>query len=119
MDFTPTWLDPADVLQWLQANGQGDVVGIERVCAMTEVHVQRARPDMYQLPPTETDPAVYVPDAEVYQGAVMYAARECRRRNNPSGAETFGDGGITFVSRYDPDIDRALHTGGYQMPGVG
>ena len=30
-DFTPTWLDPADVLQWLQANGQGDVVGIERV----------------------------------------------------------------------------------------
>ena len=125
MDFTPTWLDPADVLQWLQANGQGDVVGIERVCAMTELHVERVRPDMWELPPptdppTEpAPPAVFVPDAEVYQGAVMYAARECRRRNNPSGAETFGDGGITFVSRYDPDIDRALHTGGYQMPGVG
>ena len=119
-DFEPVWLDPADVLQWLQANGQGssDVVGIVRVCAMTEIHVQRARPDQYVQGDPETPPE-YVPDAEVYQGAVMYAARECRRRNNPSGAETFGDGGITFVSRYDPDIDRALHTGGYQMPGVG
>ena len=48
-DFEPVWLDPADVLQWLQANAQpsSDVVGIVRVCAMTEIHVQRARPDMY------------------------------------------------------------------------
>jgi hypothetical protein len=123
--YTPTWLDPDDVRDWLQANSQSsDVVGIERVCAMTEIHVQRARPDAYVFtdPPDDDTPApppVFVPDAEVYQGAVMYAARECRRRNNPSGTETFGDAGLTFVSRYDPDIDRALHTGGYQLPGVG
>jgi len=123
-EFAPTWLDPDDVREWLTANQQpsSDIVGIDRVCAMTELHVQRCRPDQYVDQPPDPDgdpvPAIYVPDAEVYQGAVMYAARECRRRNNPTGTETF-DGGLTFIARYDPDIDRALRTGAYQLPGVG
>lgn len=123
-EWSPVWLATDDVLQWLQANQQpsSDIVGLVRICTATEVHVQRSRPELW----TETvedgtgeTVRVYVPDAEAYQGAVMYAARECRRRNNPSGTETFGDGGLTFVSRYDPDIDRALHTGSYQMPATG
>lgn len=59
----------------------------------------------------------YVPDAETYQGAVMYAAREYRRRNSPAGVEMFGDV-TSFVSRFDPDIDRALMTGSYARPVV-
>ena len=47
--------------------------------------------------------------------ARMYAAREYRRRNSPSGIETFGDV-TSFVARYDPDIDRALQTGAYARP---
>ena len=63
------------------------------------------------------EPGGYVPDAETYGGAVMYAAREYRRRNSPAGIELFGD--ITsFVARFDPDIDRALQTGAYARPVV-
>jgi hypothetical protein len=57
----------------------------------------------------------YNPDAEAYQGAVMYAAREYRRRNSPAGIELFGDQ-ASFVTRYDVDIERALHTGAYAPP---
>lgn len=57
----------------------------------------------------------YFPDAETYQGAVMYAAREYRRRNSPAGIEMFGDQ-ASFVSRYDTDIERALQTGVYARP---
>lgn len=122
-DFVHTWLEPDDVAEWLTANQQpsSDLVALERVCAMTELYVERCRADQYVLTTTDDPDApalVFTPDAEVYQGAVMYAARECRRRNNPTGTETF-DGGLTFISRYDPDIDRALHTGAYMAPGVG
>ena len=55
----------------------------------------------------------------MYQGAVMHAARELRRRNSPSGVESFADIGVSFVAKYDPQIDQALHTGAYLPPGVG
>jgi hypothetical protein len=80
----------------------------------------------YGAPAQPGDPAsftldnrlhTYQPDAETYQGAVMYAAREYRRRNRPAGVEMFGDVS-SFVSRYDPDIDRALQTGAYARPVV-
>jgi hypothetical protein len=119
--YAPVWLDPADVRAWLRDNAQPPASSdteVGRVCAMTEAHVERCRPEWGS---TEGDPPVstYAPDAETYQGAVMYAARELRRRNSPAGVETFGDVGVSFVAKYDPDIDRALCTGGYLRPGVG
>ena len=119
--FAPVWLDPADVRAWLRDNAQPPASSdteVGRVCAMTEAHVERCRPEWGS---TEGDPPVstYAPDAETYQGAVMYAARELRRRNSPAGVETFGDVGVSFVAKYDPDIDRALRTGAYLRPGVG
>lgn len=45
----------------------------------------------------------------------MYAAREYRRRNSPAGLEMFGET-TSFVSRYDTDIERFLHTGAYAPP---
>lgn len=117
--FAPAWLDPADVLQWLDSNGQPTDGELARVCAMTETYVQRCRPDQYVPDEAGQAPPAYVPDAEVYQGAVMFAAREMRRRNSPAGVESFGDIGPTFVARWDPDIDRALHTGTWTRPGVG
>jgi hypothetical protein len=69
-------------------------------------------------PPPPGWPVVYEPDAEVYQAAVMLAARLVRRRNSPGGVETFGES-VTYVSRYDPEIGRALRTGLWALPGVG
>lgn len=202
--FAPVWLDAADVRKWLRDNAQppaNDAAELDRVCAQTETHVQRCRPEFYIDPDAtggtvtltvddltatvtltggtpgaryavawgdtysdqvilddagagEVDhtyaaagtyqavafndtanvvgtyrftvpgsgtvtPQPYAPDAEVYQGAVMYAARLLRRRNSPAGVETYGDLGATFVAKYDPDIDRALHTGSFTPPGVG
>ena len=122
MDFIPTWLDPADVRKWLRDNAQppaNDDFELGRVCKQTEGHVERVRPDGWTFPePPEAGPPLYVPDAEIYQGAVMYAARLLRRRNTPTGIE-FSDAGAVFSPRYDPQIDQALHTGAYTRPGAG
>lgn len=124
--FAPTWLDPADVRQWLRLNavaGDDDAAEVERVCVQTELYVQRCRPDGYtgSDPDPETGESLplYVPDGEIYSGAVMYAARQLRRRASPGGVESFGDVGVMFVTKYDADIERALRTGGWTLPGVG
>ncbi len=113
LEFTPVWLQPLDVKRWLRLNEQdnSDDDLITAVCAMAEPYVQRCRPEWF----TSATPPVYIPDAETYRGAVMYAAREYRRRNSPAGIETFGDV-TSFVTRFDPDIDRALQTGAYARP---
>jgi hypothetical protein len=116
--FTPNWLAPADVKDWLHINGEdvGDDALITRCCAQTEKYVERCRPEFQ----ADGDPVpLYAADAEVYQGAVMYAARKVRRRNSPAGVQAFGDSGVSFVSKFDADIDQALHTGSWTPPGVG
>ena len=125
MEFTPVWLEPGDVRKWLRDNAQppaNDAVELDRVCAETEVHVQRVRPDGWVIPdppdPEDPDAVVYVPDAEIYQGAVMFAARLLHQRNTPSGVE-FSEAGAVFSPKYDPQIDEALHTGAYTHPRVG
>jgi hypothetical protein len=121
--FTPTWLVPADVAGWLRSNAPGtgtpEAVELDRVCASTEDYVERCRPEFWEADASDPPIETYVPDAETYQGAVMYAAREIRRRNSPSGMETSIDGNPVFVSRYDSDIERALRTGTWNRPGVG
>lgn len=94
---------------------------ISRATASAQIEVQRARRDQFRpadpavYPPAEP---VYTPDAEVYQGAVMLAARLVRRRNSPAGIETFSDS-VAYVSRWDPDIQRALRQGAYAWPALG
>jgi hypothetical protein len=122
-EYAPTWLLPADVTQWLRAQAPAaatpDAVELDRVCAATQVYVERCRPEWWTADDIDPEQVDYVPDAETYQGAVMYAAREVRRRNSPSGVETAIDGNPVFVSRYDSDIERALRTGTWTRPGVG
>jgi len=109
--FEPKWLSPDDVKTWLRLNAQdaSDDALILAVCAQTEPYAERCRPEWH------TPEGGYTPDAETYQGARMYAAREYRRRNSPSGVELFGDT-ASFVARFDPDIDRALQTGTFARP---
>lgn len=111
MVFEPSWLRPDDVKRWLRLNDQdtSDDDLINAVSAMAEPYVIRCRPEWI------TSLGTYVPDAETYQGAVMYAAREYRRRNSPAGIELMGEVS-SFVARFDPDIDRALQTGAYARP---
>lgn len=117
--FQPVWLATSDVKSWLRLNAQGDSDDdlVTAVSAMAEPYVQRCRPEWLLPDPADATALLYQPDAETYQGAVMYAAREYRRRNSPAGVETFGDA-TSFVARFDPDIDRALQTGAYARPVV-
>lgn len=57
--------------------------------------------------------------AAVDNAGIMLAARLYRRRNTPSGVESFGDNPATYVLRNDPDVARALRIGPYAMPAVG
>lgn len=119
----PVWLVPADVVAWLTANGGAGGVQEELItwCASSvEPQVQRARPDQWVIvtDPDGTETRTYVPDAEVYQAAVMLAARVARRRNSPSGIESMADT-VSYVSRYDPEIERALWQGHWAKPAVG
>lgn len=109
--FTPRWLSPASVKEWLRVNDQDtkDDGLLREVCAAAEPYVERCRPEF------ATPDGTYKPDAETYKGAVMYAARMYRRRNSPAGIEVFNDA-ASFVSRYDPEIDRALQTGDWARP---
>jgi len=118
--FTPAWLAPADVKAWLALDSTDvdDDDLVVAACAMTEPYVQRCRPE-WLVVPVAPDPPVYIPDAETYQGAVMYAAREYRRRNSPAGVQSFADGSTLYVSKYDSDIERALRTGAYSLPRIG
>lgn len=117
--FEPRWLTVADVKSWLRLQGEdsSDDELLQRVAAMTEPYVIRCRPEWLLPDPDDPEQITYQPDAETYQGAVMYAAREYRRRNSPAGIELFGDV-TSFVARFDPDIDRALQTGAYARPVV-
>lgn len=111
------WLSPADVKEWLRVAGEDttDDAVIAAAVAMAEPYAQRCRPEWMLPDPDNPGQQLYQPDAETYQGAVMYAAREFRRRNSPAGVEAFGDV-TSYVSRWDPDIDRALQTGSYARP---
>jgi hypothetical protein len=121
--YAPTWLVAAHVAQWLRAEladpGTPDAEEMNRICADAQIYVEGCRPEFWV--PDEVDPetVVYRPNARVYQGAVMYAARTVRRRNSPSGVEIAIDGNPVFVSRYDTDIEHHLKTGVANRPGVG
>ena len=106
-----------DALPLLAADASNPVTVREAVAWLTQRRpfVLQAVGDTHFT--ARTDVASYAPDAETYQGAVMYAAREYRRRNSPAGIETFGDV-TSFVARFDPDIDRALQTGAWARPVV-
>lgn len=120
--FAPAWLSPEDVAGWLRLDwalpdGTPETIDqatLVTICAMAEPYVERCRPEWRSTPAGGGSP-VYSPDPETYQGAVMYAAREFRRRNTPAGIEVYGEG-VTFVTRFDPDIDRALQTGAWARP---
>ena len=120
--FVPVWLSPADVRSWLKLPAGQDDDLVRRCAAAVEPEVERWRADRWSTPDPDADPPtprMYVPDAQVYEAAVMLAAKVFRRRNSPAGiVEGFGDA-VTYVARYDPEIQRALRQGAWTMPGVG
>ena len=69
------------------------------------------------LPVAQVDAAAW--PARVTLGANMLGARLFRRRNSPTGVETFGADGPAYVSRNDPDVAQLLQIGAYTKPAVG
>ncbi|WJZ03472.1 hypothetical protein [Corynebacterium freiburgense] len=56
-------------------------------------------------------PASQWDSAKTRRGAHMLAARLWRRRASPSGVETIGELGPSYVAKYDPDIEALLNLG--------
>jgi hypothetical protein len=52
-------------------------------------------------------------------GANMLAVRFWRRKDTPGGVEVYGDFGIAYVRRLDPDVAQLLELGDWSRPRVG
>lgn len=52
----------------------------------------------------------------VVLGANMLGARLWRRKGTPGGVEVFGDGGVAYVQRTDPDVAMLLELGDWSRP---
>lgn len=52
--------------------------------------------------------------SQVDHGAVVLAARLYGRRSSVQGIATFGDAGVSFLARMDPDVRLLLGLGEYQ-----
>lgn len=57
--------------------------------------------------------------AHIVQGATMLAGRLYKRSGSPAGVEAFGEGGVAYVQRNDPDVAMLLGLGSYKTPAVG
>lgn len=101
-------IDPADDV---------DDDAIDRVVAAANQLVQELR----IAAPFNTDPAPadWAAGARIVEGATLLAARLFERRNSPNGVAAFGDGGVAYVQRNDPDVAQLLRIGAYGRPAVG
>lgn len=57
--------------------------------------------------------------APTVEGANMLVRRLWRRKDTPGGVEVFGDAGIAYVRRLDPDVAQLLELGDWSRPAVG
>lgn len=55
----------------------------------------------------------------VHHGAVMLAAHLWRRRGTPGGVAAFGEDGMAYVQKHDPQVAMLLGLGGWTTPRVG
>ena len=104
-----------DVKAWLKLGDTADDDLLADVVAAATAYVETI-PYVLELDP-EVWPAGLWP-SDVTQGAIMLAARLYRRRNTPSGVESFVEGAV-YLPRRDHDVDLLLHTGFYARPRVG
>lgn len=98
------------VKAWLRVRDEVDDDLLAQVVAATNAWVAG-------LPVVTSSPATPWPD-DVRLGATMLAARLYRRRNTPSGVESFTDQ-VVYLPRRDADVDMLLHIGFYALPAVG
>lgn len=99
------------VKAWLRVRDEVDDDLLREVVAATNVWVNG-------LPVVTSAPAATPWPADVKLGATMLAARLYRRRNTPSGVESFTDQ-VVYLPRRDADVDMLLHIGFHATPVVG
>lgn len=91
---------------------------IERVVLAVNVKIKR-----WPVSAMASQPGVPEGDrkwpGDIAEGAMMLAVRLYRRRNSPSGVESFGAEGAMYVVRHDPDIAMLLEIGNHAPPQVG
>jgi hypothetical protein len=93
------------VATYLGLPATADQAVVEQATASANAYVARLGwlVDPYADPPRDQTDA---PD--VVDGTIKLAARLYRRRNTPSGIESFGDAGAAYVARGDPEIRMLL-----------
>lgn len=57
--------------------------------------------------------------ADIVLGANMLCVRFWRRKDTPGGVEVYGEFGIAYVRRLDPDVAELLELGDWSKPALG
>lgn len=125
LDQAHAWLDPADVLTWLQLDAGSDQATAAETCRLAAASwCERQRQDRVEVTATDAltgDPtaATFRASASIVQAGILAAARLYGRRSSPTGLASYGDFGPAEVLRLDPDVSRLLGVGRYAPPAVG
>lgn len=112
----------------LPADGPATVAGVKAVGAISDAHdtaltriVAAVNASVRKFPVCQqaigADDWTGFPD--VVEGANMLGVRLWRRKDTPGGVEVYGEFGIAYVRRLDPDIAMLLELGDWSKPGVG
>lgn len=87
--------------------GEADQAAMGRAAAAAVAWVTSA--GVAPPAPALGDPAVSAPEVEL--GTIMLAARWYARRTSTQGIASFGDLGVSYVIRHDPDVAQLLGLG--------
>ncbi|MBS2533860.1 hypothetical protein KGQ20_13890 [Catenulispora sp. NF23] len=71
------------------------------------------------VPRLRTDPPPVEWPEDIRTGLLMQAQRLFARRSSPTGVAGYTDAGATYVSRWDPDVEKLLRIGSWTRPEVG
>lgn len=114
-----SWLPAEDVKRHLGVSAGAsaeELASVETARKAAATYVEKQRPDLLTL---VGDVETYVPTPDVFEGALLVAARLHARKGSPAGLASFGEFGPAAVLRFDSDVERLLSIGRYAPPRIG
>lgn len=110
----------------LPADGPATLAGAKVQGGISDAHdaqlqgiVDAVNRQVRRFPTAERSRGQAAWNADTVLGANMLAVRFWRRKDTPGGVEVYGDFGIAYVRRLDPDVAQLLELGDWSRPAVG
>jgi hypothetical protein len=110
----------------LPAEGPATVEGVKDVGKISDAHtgdvtriVDAVNASVRKFPICQDSIGADTWPPDVVEGSNMLGVRLWRRKDTPGGVEVYGEFGIAYVRRLDPDVAMLLGLGDWSKPAVG